>query len=95
MGRGRPLCPWWIHTMVRLHILSHCMLEHGMLLPTAAPADSSYCVCIVALESPCLASFPALLPPLLVTRGFVLLRKCVLLSAPPGWYTFNVFTNET
>lgn len=39
MGRGRPLCPSWIHTMVRLHILSHCMSEHGVFVPTAAPPD--------------------------------------------------------
>lgn len=37
MGRGRPLCPSWSHTMVRPHILSHCMSEHGVFVPTAWP----------------------------------------------------------
>lgn len=49
MGRGRPLYPSWIHTMVRLHILLHCMSEHGMFVPMAAPPDTWHglmlCLC--------------------------------------------------
>lgn len=55
MGRGRPLCLFWILTMVRLHPLSHCMSAHGMCVPPAAPVNSLHgltwvlylkCVCV-------------------------------------------------